>query len=190
MLGPNPANHWRRKRWREPKDRRFRPGPLKQSKHRIPVARRASLPASNPHFLHSIASIAYHGAAFDTPRTLFYDAREATLKMGNIGVPELIVIFIIALLVFGPRKLAELGRASADLRGAMEQEMRELERHAQEIEAKAREAVEPGPESLLPDGPVGAGSIDPQQAGPPPPADPPVEERPVENPADGKPKPA
>ena len=120
--------------------------------------------------------------------------------MGNIGVPELIVIFIIALLVFGPRKLPELGRtlgkalaefrrASADLRGAMEQEMRELERHAQEIEAKAREAVEPGPEPLLPDGPVGAGSIDPQHAGLPPPAAPPVEERPAENPADGKPKP-
>src|SRR6266849_2317956 len=200
MPGPNPANHWRRKRWREPRDRRSPPGSLKQSKLRIPVARRASLPASNPHFLHSIASIAYHGAAFDTPRTLFYDAREATLKMGNIGVPELIVIFIIALLVFGPRKLPELGRtlgkalaefrrASADLRGAMEQEMRELERHAQEIEAKAREAVEPEPEPLLPDGPVGAGSIDPQQAGPPPPAAPPVEERPAENPADGKPKP-
>ena len=120
--------------------------------------------------------------------------------MGHIGVPELIVIFIIALLVFGPRKLPELGRtlgkalaefrrASADLRGAMEQEMRELERHTQEIEAKAREAVEPAPEPLLPDGPVGAGSIDPQQAGLPPPAAPPVEERPAENPADGKSKP-
>jgi sec-independent protein translocase protein TatA len=30
---------------------------------------------------------------------------------GSIGAPELILIFIVALLVFGPRKLPELGRA-------------------------------------------------------------------------------
>ena len=30
---------------------------------------------------------------------------------GSIGGPELIVIFIVALLIFGPRKLPELGRA-------------------------------------------------------------------------------
>ena len=30
---------------------------------------------------------------------------------GSIGMPELIVIFMIALIVFGPRKLPELGRS-------------------------------------------------------------------------------
>ena len=31
--------------------------------------------------------------------------------LGSIGMPELLVIFVIALLVFGPRKLPELARA-------------------------------------------------------------------------------
>ncbi len=30
---------------------------------------------------------------------------------GSIGGPELLVIFVVALLIFGPRKLPELGRA-------------------------------------------------------------------------------
>jgi sec-independent protein translocase protein TatA len=30
--------------------------------------------------------------------------------MGDIGVPELLVIFGIALLIFGPRKIGELGK--------------------------------------------------------------------------------
>ena len=31
--------------------------------------------------------------------------------MGPIGFPELVLIFIVALVVFGPRKLPELGRS-------------------------------------------------------------------------------
>ncbi|HVB37539.1 MAG TPA: twin-arginine translocase TatA/TatE family subunit [Vicinamibacterales bacterium] len=55
--------------------------------------------------------------------------------MGSIGMGEMIVIFIIALIIFGPRKLPELGRAlgkginefkkaSNDLRSTIEEEIR------------------------------------------------------------------
>ena len=54
---------------------------------------------------------------------------------GSLGMPELVIIFVIALIVFGPRKLPELGkslgkslaefkRASNELRNSLEEEIR------------------------------------------------------------------
>lgn len=54
---------------------------------------------------------------------------------GPIGMPELVIIFVIALIIFGPRKLPELGkslgrsinefkRASNELRSTLEEEVR------------------------------------------------------------------
>jgi sec-independent protein translocase protein TatA len=34
--------------------------------------------------------------------------------IGKLGVPELLVIMVIALLIFGPRKLGELGKGLGD----------------------------------------------------------------------------
>lgn len=54
--------------------------------------------------------------------------------MGNIGFPEMVLIFVVALLVFGPKRLPELGRslgkglsefrrASSDLKNSIEREI-------------------------------------------------------------------
>jgi TatA/E family protein of Tat protein translocase len=78
---------------------------------------------------------------------------------GPIGMQELIIIFVIALIVFGPRKLPQLGkslgksiaefkRASNELRNTLEDEIRveetrrEIMEPIESIGREAREAVE------------------------------------------------
>lgn len=64
--------------------------------------------------------------------------------MGTVGVQEMAIIFILALVLFGPKKLPELGRtigkaitefrrASNDLKATFEREMQTLERESQSI---------------------------------------------------------
>lgn len=36
------------------------------------------------------------------------------MGIGSIGIPSLILILIIALLIFGPKKLPEIGKAAGD----------------------------------------------------------------------------
>mgnify|MGYP001271084819 CR=1 FL=1 len=75
---------------------------------------------------------------------------------GSIGMSELLIIFVIALIVFGPRKLPELGRslgkslgefkrASNDLRNTLEEEI-----NVEEQTRKPDESTAPKPAASMP----------------------------------------
>ena len=70
---------------------------------------------------------------------------------GSIGMPELIIILTLALIIFGPRKLPELGRslgkslgefkrASNELRNTLDEEIR-----LEEERSSAQKAAAPAP---------------------------------------------
>jgi sec-independent protein translocase protein TatA len=74
---------------------------------------------------------------------------------GPIGMPEMIVIAVIALIIFGPRKLPELGkslgksiaefkRASNELKNTLEEEIRTEELH------EARKSAQVPPTAATP----------------------------------------
>jgi sec-independent protein translocase protein TatA len=72
--------------------------------------------------------------------------------MGPVGWQEMVIIFIVALVLFGPRKLPELGRtvgkaitefrrASNELKSTFEREMQQLERENQDLKEVTRSYV-------------------------------------------------
>src|ERR1700691_4463248 len=72
--------------------------------------------------------------------------------MGSLGVPEMIFIFLLALVLFGPKKLPELGRtmgkaltefrrASTELKSSFEREMQTLERETDSLKDATHSSV-------------------------------------------------
>lgn len=80
--------------------------------------------------------------------------------MGNLGMPELIFIFALALLILGPKKLPELGkqlgkglgefkRASNDLKRSIEEEVEKANRdEAEKAVPPLASAPAPGPQAV------------------------------------------
>jgi TatA/E family protein of Tat protein translocase len=75
---------------------------------------------------------------------------------GSIGMPELIIILTIALIIFGPRKLPELGRslgkslsefkrASNELKNTLDEEIRMEDQRSAERQRPSEPAVTPAP---------------------------------------------
>lgn len=87
----------------------------------------------------------------------------------NLGFPEMIFIFLLALIIFGPRKLPEIGRqlgkamaefkrASNEFKSQIESEMRQIE--WEEAQKKAAPPVLQAPEGTV----ISSGSL-PENAG-------------------------
>ena len=77
---------------------------------------------------------------------------------GSIGMPELVIILVIALIIFGPRKLPELGKslgksinefkkASTELQNTLEREIETEER--KEREEKTATTPAPAPSAVI-----------------------------------------
>lgn len=85
--------------------------------------------------------------------------------MGPIGIQEMLAIFVLALLLFGPKKLPELGRilgkafsefrrVKSELKSTFDTHMRELEREARIEEMRSKEPKLAAPEmTALPSNP-------------------------------------
>ncbi len=63
------------------------------------------------------------------------DSKEKKEMFGNIGFPELLIILAIALLIFGPKKLPEVGRSIG-------RALREFRKTSDEIKEKIEEEIQ------------------------------------------------
>jgi TatA/E family protein of Tat protein translocase len=102
----------------------------------------------------------------------------------NLGMPEMIFIFLLALVLFGPKKLPELGRqlgkalaefkkASNEFKSQLETEMMNIE-----LEERAKQQPEPAPKILPAEKLFDTVSVPPMEAVPreslPAPSEPPA----------------
>ena len=80
--------------------------------------------------------------------------------MGSIGFPELLVIFVIALIVFGPRRLPEIGKA-------LGQGINEFKRASKDLQNRLEQEIEKDRQASTTATPEAATPANPPQAPPP-----------------------
>ena len=81
--------------------------------------------------------------------------------MGNFGFAEMLMVFAVALVIFGPRKLPEIGRtiggalrefrrATNDLKNTLEEEVRvdEVKKTLDSVRQTANSALSPVPDTV------------------------------------------
>jgi TatA/E family protein of Tat protein translocase len=61
--------------------------------------------------------------------------------MGNLGMPELLMIMVLALLLFGPKKLPEIGKSVGKALGEFKRASNDLKRTIEDEMEKASSAV-------------------------------------------------
>jgi len=91
--------------------------------------------------------------------------------MGNLGMPELILIMVLALLLFGPNKLPQIGKQVGKALGEFKRASNDLKRT---IEDEMEKATKDEPKDEAPKTSPPAGTVDntvkTEKADPPPPA--------------------
>lgn len=69
--------------------------------------------------------------------------------LGSIGMPELILIFIIALIIFGPKKLPEigksLGKGLAEFKRASDDLKHNIQKEVETLQAETKTDLKPEP---------------------------------------------
>ncbi len=86
--------------------------------------------------------------------------------MGNLGMPELIMIAVLALLLFGPKKLPEIGKSVGRALGEFKRASNDLKRTIEDEIEKSQEptrstgpVVDPGPTPRTPANTVAADAL-------------------------------
>ena len=98
--------------------------------------------------------------------------------MGNLGMPELMMIMFLALLLFGPKKLPEIGKQVGKALGEFKRASNDLKRSIQDEMDKAQAGLDsisndppkPEPKPELPALAPAAGAVAQQKAAEPAPS--------------------